>query len=75
MCGTGEEVSEEIRQRIDVLMAELTRLMDNYENHGSQNLTSLNNFVNITNNFSMNANANTNANANINANATRPSNQ
>ena len=32
MCGTGEDQSEEIKQKIDMLMTELTRLLDGLEN-------------------------------------------
>ena len=36
-CGTGEEQSEEIKQKIELLMAELTRLMDGLEGNGENN--------------------------------------
>ncbi len=55
MCGTGDDGSEEIRQRIDILMAELTRLMDSLDNPASQNNTTDNNLGNFTGN-SLNVN-------------------
>eukprot|EP00831_Metopus_contortus_P012851 TRINITY_DN15183_c0_g1_i1.p1 TRINITY_DN15183_c0_g1~~TRINITY_DN15183_c0_g1_i1.p1 ORF type:complete len:233 (-),score=38.52 TRINITY_DN15183_c0_g1_i1:85-783(-) len=57
ICGTGDDGSDELRHRIDFLMAELTRLMDNLENPASQNNTIEPNFENTTHNNSLGASA------------------